>query len=239
MLGQAPGAGRQRHVSGGGEARPRRGKGRLRVNEIFFSLQGESTYAGFPCAFIRLTGCDQRCRWCDTEYAFHAGRDLTVDEVLAAVDRFGTRLVEVTGGEPLLQPAVFPLVRRLRGRGYRVLVETGGSRDISGLDPGAVVVLDLKCPASGMSDRVRWENLAHLRRKDQVKFVVADRRDYEWAREVIRTHRLPAGCPVLFSPVHGELPPATLAAWILEDRLPARLQLQLHKLLWGAETRGV
>jgi 7-carboxy-7-deazaguanine synthase len=211
----------------------------LRVNEIFFSLQGESTYAGLPCAFVRLTGCDQRCRWCDTEYAFHAGHEMSIEAVMAAVGRYAIRLVEVTGGEPLLQPAVLPLIRRLIAAGYRVLVETGGSRDITGIDPEAVVILDLKCPGSGMSDLVRWENLDHLRPKDQIKFVVADRRDYDWARDVIRDRDLATRCQVLFSPVHDELAAGTLATWLLEDRVPARLQIQLHKLLWGPETRGV
>ena len=211
----------------------------LRVNEIFFSLQGESTYAGEPCAFVRLTGCDLRCRWCDTEYAFHEGRDMTIAEVVATVDRYGTGLVEVTGGEPLLQPAALPLIATLRRRGYRVLVETGGSRDIAAVDPGAVVILDIKCPGSGMSDRMRWDNLKHLKGTDQVKFVIADRADFEYARRMVRDHRIEARCQVLFSPVAGELAPATLAAWILEERVPVRLQIQLHKLLWGADARGV
>ena len=211
----------------------------LRVNEIFFSLQGESTYSGLPCAFVRLTGCDQRCRWCDTEYAFHAGEEMSIEEILEAVKKYDTRLVEVTGGEPLLQREAYLLVRRLVEKGYRVLVETGGSQDISGLDRETVVILDLKCPGSGMTDRILWRNLDHLKPGDQVKFVVADRADYEWARGVIRERGMSDRCEILFSPVFGELPAKVLAGWILKDHLPARLQIQLHKYLWGADARGV
>ncbi|MCZ6669764.1 MAG: radical SAM protein [Acidobacteria bacterium] len=211
----------------------------LRVNEIFFSLQGESTYSGLPCAFVRLTGCDQRCRWCDTEYAFHAGEEMSIEEILEAVKKYDTRLVEITGGEPLLQREAFLLVRRLSEMGYRVLVETGGSQDISGLDKETVVVLDLKCPGSGMTGRILWRNLDLLKPDDQVKFVVADRADYEWARGVIRERGLADRCGILFSPVFEELPAKILAGWILKDHLPVRLQIQLHKLLWGADARGV
>lgn len=211
----------------------------LRVNEIFFSLQGESTYSGLPCAFVRLTGCDQRCRWCDTEYAFHAGEEMSIEEILGAVKKYDTRLVEITGGEPLLQREAFLLVRRLSEMGYRVLVETGGSQDISGLDKETVVVLDLKCPGSGMTGRILWRNLDLLKPDDQVKFVVADRADYEWARGVIRERGLADRCGILFSPVFEELPAKILAGWILKDHLPVRLQIQLHKLLWGADARGV
>lgn len=215
------------------------GRQLLRVNEIFFSLQGESTYSGLPCAFVRLTGCDQRCRWCDTEYAFHAGEEMSIEEILEAVKKYDTRLVEITGGEPLLQREAFLLVRRLSEMGYRVLVETGGSQDISGLDKETVVVLDLKCPGSGMTGRILWRNLDLLKPDDQVKFVVADRADYEWARGVIRERGLADRCGILFSPVFEELPAKILAGWILKDHLPVRLQIQLHKLLWGADARGV
>ena len=210
----------------------------LVVNEIFHSIQGEATHAGQPCVFVRLTACDLRCRWCDTEYAFHEGTSLAIPEILARVAAFGCPLVEVTGGEPLLQRHTPLLVRELLDRGHEVLVETGGHRDIGALDPRARVILDLKCPGSGEVERNRWENLDRLAAKDAIKFVIADGRDYVWARETVRRLALAGRAPVYFSPVHGELDAAQLAGWILEDRLPVRLQLQLHKLLWG-DRRGV
>lgn len=213
--------------------------GTLRVNEIFHSIQGESSFAGRPCTFVRLTGCDQRCRWCDTEHAFHQGRDIPVPDILREVKEYGTPLVEVTGGEPLLQPAVHALIRGLLEAGHSVLVETGGSRDISRLDPAVTVILDLKCPGSGMEDRIRWENLPLLKPADQVKFVVGDRQDYEWARGVIERHGLIDLCEVLMSPVHGVVRPEILADWILRDRLQVRLQVQFHKYIWGEDKRGV
>jgi len=215
------------------------GTGTLVVNEIFFSLQGEATHAGRPCAFVRLTGCDLRCRWCDTEYAFDEGTSLSVREILDAVGNFGCPLVEITGGEPLLQGRTPQLVAALLDEGHEVLVETGGHRDVGVLDPRARIILDLKPPGSGEVARNRWENVERLRRGDAVKFVLADKSDYEWSRETIRAHRMNERCPVFLSPVHGELNPETLASWMLEDRLPAHLQIQLHKLLWGPEARGV
>jgi 7-carboxy-7-deazaguanine synthase len=213
---------------------------RLRVNEIFLSIQGESTWAGRPCAFVRLTGCDLRCVWCDTEYAFHEGRRMTVEEAAARLLGYGCDLVEVTGGEPLLQPGVHRLIARLLEAGVTVLVETSGASDVSRLDPRAVKVMDLKCPGSGESARNRWSNLEHLSARDEVKFVLADRADYEWARDVIRRHGLAARLnAVLMSCVFGRLDPAALAAWILEDRLPVRMQLQMHKHIWAPDTRGV
>jgi 7-carboxy-7-deazaguanine synthase len=213
---------------------------RVRVNEIFYSIQGESTWAGYPCVFVRLTGCNLRCAWCDTEYAFHEGRQMEIDEVAAEVESFRCGLVEITGGEPLLQQGIHPLIDLLLGRGYAVMIETSGERDISVLDPRVVRIMDVKCPASGESERNRWSNLEHLTTRDEVKFVVADRRDYEWAREVIRTHRLAERVnAVLLSPVFGNLVPADLAAWILSDRLPVRMQLQMHKHVWSPTTRGV
>jgi len=208
------------------------------VNEIFHSIQGEATHAGVPCVFVRLTGCDLRCRWCDTEYAFHEGKPLPIPEIVARVAAFGCPLVEVTGGEPLLQRHTPALVRALLDQGYEVLVETGGHLDIGGLDPRARVILDLKCPGSGEGAANRWENLDRLAPKDAIKFVIADRTDYEWAGETVRRLGLEAKAPIYFSPVHGELDPAHLAGWILEDRLPVRLQLQIHKVLWG-DRRGV
>ena len=212
----------------------------LTVNEIFYSIQGESSFIGRPCVFVRLTACDLRCRWCDTAYAFIEGETASVDDVLERVDAYDCRLVEITGGEPLLQSAVYPLMRRLLDGGKTVLLETGGHIDISAVPREVVKVVDVKCPGSGESERNDWGNLERLAAHDEVKFVIADRADYEFAREVVREHRLDRRCgAVLFSPVHDELDPALLSAWVLEDRVPARVQVQLHKYLWGADTRGV
>lgn len=212
----------------------------LTVNEIFHSIQGESTLAGAPCVFVRLTACDLRCRWCDTPYAFHEGRKQSVDEVVAQVEAYGCPTVEITGGEPLLQADVIPLMSRLLEKGYRVMVETGGHRSIAGVPAGVIRVVDIKCPGSGESDRNDWSNLPLLTPLDQVKFVLADRADYEFAREVITREHLADRCgAVLLSPVHGELSLKPLAEWILADRLPVRLQVQLHKYIWDPQTRGV
>jgi 7-carboxy-7-deazaguanine synthase len=212
----------------------------LTVNEIFHSIQGESTYAGEPCVFVRLTACDLRCRWCDTPYAFHEGRKMSIDEVVAKVDEYGCPTVEITGGEPLLQPDVYPLMRRLLAAGKTVLVETGGHRSIVDVPEGVVRVMDIKCPGSGEAEKTCWANLAHLTDRDQVKFVIADRADYEYARDLVERERLAESCgTVLFSPVHGELSPRELAEWLLADRLPVRLQLQMHKYIWDPQTRGV
>jgi 7-carboxy-7-deazaguanine synthase len=213
---------------------------RLRINEIFFSIQGESTWAGRPCAFVRLTGCDLRCSWCDTEYAFHEGRTMAVDDVAAQLLGYGCDLVEVTGGEPLLQAAVHPLIARLLAAGMTVLVETSGASDVSRLDPRAIKVMDLKCPGSGESARNLWTNLEHLTPRDEVKFVIADRADYQWASDVTRRHNLAARVnAVLMSCAFGRLEPALLAGWILADRLPVRMQLQMHKHIWAPDARGV
>jgi 7-carboxy-7-deazaguanine synthase len=212
---------------------------RLKIYEIFYSIQGESTFAGRPCVLVRLTGCQMRCSWCDTEYAFHGGEWRTLPEVLATVAGFGCPLVEVTGGEPLLQPACLPLLMALCDAGYEVLLETGGGLDISPVDRRVRRILDIKCPASGEAANNRWENLADLRATDEIKFVVAGREDYEWAKGVIANRSLAGVCPLHFSPVWESMPPAELAAWILADRLPVRLTLQQHKILWGATTRGV
>ncbi len=212
----------------------------LTVNEIFYSIQGESTFAGRPCVFVRLTACDLRCVWCDTPYAFTEGRKMDVAEVVADVERFGCPLVEITGGEPLLQEDVYVLMDRLLAGGRTVLVETGGHVSLSRV-PGAVIkIMDVKCPGSGESERTLWDNINRLTSRDQAKFVIADRRDYEFARDVVGRHALERRCAaVLFSPVHGGLAPRDLAAWILEDSLPVRLQLQLHKYIWDADARGV
>ena len=208
---------------------------RLRVTEIFHSLQGESVTAGLPTVFVRLTGCPLRCRWCDTSYAFSGGEWMEIGEVLERVAAYGCRHVTVTGGEPLAQPASRALLAGLCDAGHEVSLETSGALEISGIDPRVTVVMDLKAPGSGEQARNRMENLELLRPRDQLKFVLAGREDYDWARTLLDSHDLSRRCEVLFSPVYGELEPAELAGWILEDRLPVRFQLQLHKLIWGEE----
>jgi 7-carboxy-7-deazaguanine synthase len=211
----------------------------LKVNEIFHSVQGESRHAGRPCVFVRLTFCNLRCSWCDTPYAFEEGEDRSVGEILARVSGHGSRYVLVTGGEPLVQEGVHDLIGELCDRNYEVAVETGGSLDIAPLDRRAMIVMDLKCPGSGMSARNRLENLNHLKPQDEVKFVIADRADYDWTRDLVARHRLHERCGVLLSPAHGLVPPRLLAEWILADRLPVRLQIQIHKYIWPPDMRGV
>ncbi|MFZ5863578.1 MAG: radical SAM protein [Nitrospirota bacterium] len=211
----------------------------MRVTEIFHSIQGESTFAGLPCVFVRVTGCPLRCTWCDTAYAFYDGDEMNLDQVMARVAGFGCRLVEITGGEPLHNPEAFALIARLADAGYTVLVETSGAIDIAPVDRRAVIIMDLKCPGSGMDDRNLWGNLDRLKPGDQVKFVLKDREDYEWTREVLARTRVHERQTVLFSTVFGELDPKVLAEWMLEDRVSARLQLQLHKLIWDPAARGV
>jgi 7-carboxy-7-deazaguanine synthase len=211
----------------------------LRVTEIFRSIQGESSWAGTPCAFVRLTGCNLRCVWCDTAYAFHGGTSMTVGEVLETVGRLGCRLVEVTGGEPLAQSEAIALMDGLLRRGHDVLLETGGSLPIDAVPEGVVRIVDVKCPGSGEAHRNHWENLARLRPTDEVKFVIADRDDYLWAKTVLVEHALPGRCKVLFSAVHAALTPGDLAGWILEDCLPVRMQIQMHKVLWPGVERGI
>lgn len=206
----------------------------LTVTEIFHSLQGESTYLGSPCTFVRLTGCDLRCGWCDTEYAFQGGERLSIDEILERVGHWACDLVEITGGEPLLQEHTPELARRLIDGGYRVLVETGGHRDIDRLPPGALRIMDLKAPLSGETRANDWDNLARLREGDELKVVIAGRQDYEWARGLFQAGRLPRpGIPVHLSPAFGLQDAAALADWILTDGLPVRLTPQLHKAIWG------
>ncbi len=213
---------------------------RLRVNEIFYSIQGESTWAGLPCVFIRLTGCNLRCVWCDTAYAFYEGRHQAIDAIVARVRSYGCKLVEVTGGEPLLQKDVHTLFAALLADAYTVMVETSGEQDLSVVDPRVIKIMDLKCPGSGEVERNRWSNVDALTGRDEVKFVLADRRDYEWARTVIADRELARRVnAILLSPVYGALEPAALVAWILEDRLPVRMQLQLHKRIWDPAARGV
>lgn len=212
----------------------------LTVNEIFHSIQGESSWAGTPCVFVRLTACDLRCSWCDTPYAFSEGRKRTVEDVVSEVGTYGCQVVEVTGGEPLLQPDAPALMQALLDRGHTVLLETGGHRSLERVPAGVVTVMDIKCPGSGEADRTEWTNIDRLKPRDEVKFVIKDRRDYEFARQVVRERGLANRvAAILFSPVHGVLDPRDLAAWLLEDRLPVRLQLQVHKYIWGPTTRGV
>ena len=212
----------------------------LTVNEIFHSIQGESDHVGRPCVFVRLTACDLRCVWCDTPYAFHEGRTRKVDDVVAEVAKYRCGLVEITGGEPLLQDDVYLLMDRLLASGATVLLETGGHLSVARVPPAVIKVMDVKCPGSGECARNAWDNLSRLTAHDQVKFVIADRIDYEFARDVVRRHALETQCAaVLFSPVHEMLSPAGLAEWVLDDRLGVRLQVQVHKYVWGAETRGV
>ncbi len=212
----------------------------LTINEIFYSIQGEATRAGEPCVFVRLTACDLRCSWCDTPYAFHEGRKRSIDDVLNEVAGYGCRLVEITGGEPLLQEDVYPLMERLLSSGYRVMLETGGHRPIDRVPVPVVKIVDVKCPGSGESAKNHWPNLAALHPHDEVKFVVRDRADFDYAREVITSFDLAArASAVLMSPVHDVLHPRLLSEWILADHVPARLQIQLHKIIWPATQRGV
>jgi 7-carboxy-7-deazaguanine synthase len=212
----------------------------LVIHEIYRSIQGETSFAGRPCTLVRLSGCNLRCRWCDTPQAFYGGTRYPREEVLQRALSFGTELVLVTGGEPLLQPAVLPLMRDLCDAGRTVMIETSGERDVSEVDPRVHRIVDLKAPGSGECARNRYENLALLGPRDQVKFVLADAEDYAWARELIRRERLSERvAEVLLSPVHGELDPSQLVAWTLADELRVRVQLQLHKIIWGREAQGV
>ena len=212
----------------------------LTINEVFYSIQGESSYAGRPCVFVRLTACDLRCSWCDTPYAFYEGKKRSLDSVLAEVDAFACPLVEVTGGEPLLQPEVYPLMEALLAGGRTVLLETGGHRSTACVPDAVITILDIKCPGSGESDKTDWANVERLRPHDEVKFVVNDRRDYEYARDVIARHELVRRTAAIhLSPVHGVMNARALAEWVLADDLPVRVQLQLHKYIWDPATRGV
>ena len=205
----------------------------LRVTEVFLSLQGETSRAGLPTVFVRLAGCPLRCRWCDTPYSFHGGESVPLATLLARVADYGVPAVCVTGGEPLAQKHSAALLAGLCDAGHSVSLETSGALDIAGVDPRVSRIVDIKPPGSGEVERNRWENLALLAPHDEIKFVLTDRADYEWAREVLRDKTLERICPVLFSPVQGELAAEQLAEWILQDRLPVRMQVQLHKILWG------
>ena len=213
---------------------------RIKITEIYASIQGESTWAGLPCTFVRTTGCNLRCSWCDSAYSFYGGDWMSLDEILARVDALAPKLVELTGGEPLLQPAVPELARRLQARGYTVLVETSGERPIDVLPPGVIRIMDLKCPDSGEVERNRFENITQLNARDEVKFVLASRADYEWARQQVREHQLAARVnAVLFSVAFGKVEPVDVVDWILADQLPVRFQLQMHKFIWAPDMKGV
>ncbi|MEE9288729.1 MAG: 7-carboxy-7-deazaguanine synthase QueE [Bacteroidota bacterium] len=212
---------------------------KLTVAEIFHSIQGESSHMGRPCVFVRLTYCNLRCVWCDTEYAFEGGTEMRIDEIINVVKSYNSTLVEVTGGEPLLQEGVHELMTRLCDGGYEVLLETGGSIDVSSVDSRVKRIVDIKCPGSGMEAKNYWKNIDYLRQFDEIKFVIADREDYEWAKAAMSTYELERKCPVLMSVVFGMLEPIQLAEWILEDRLNVRFQLQMHKYIWSPEMRGV
>ena len=211
----------------------------VKVNEIFYSIQGESTYSGLPCIFIRLSGCNLRCSWCDTAYAYDHGFDITIDDILKQVKKFNCRLVEVTGGEPLLQAGTPVLIKRLLNKGYEVLLETNGSLDTTGIDERCIKIIDVKCPSSGESKKNRLKNLKRLNPLDQIKFVIKTRDDYDFAKKILNTVPEVSGNRVLFSPVLKNLKPSLLAEWILDDGLKARLHLQIHKIVWPDIEKGV
>lgn len=211
----------------------------LNINEIFFSIQGESSFAGLPCVFVRLTYCNLRCNYCDTEYAFYEGDWRSIDDIIEEIKKYNCRLVEVTGGEPLLQENVLPFMSRLCDEKYTVLLETGGHMDIAQVDKRVKRIMDIKCPSSNESHKTFWPNIEKLNSNDQVKFVIGDFEDYQFAKEIINKYNLNEICTILLSPVFGEINAQQLAEWILEDNLPVRMQLQMHKFIWEPETRGV
>lgn len=211
----------------------------MKINEIYRSIQGESSYAGFPCVFVRLTYCNLRCSYCDTEYAFYDGKDYTVEQVLAEIMGYDCQLVEITGGEPLLQKDVYPLMDNLIDAGYKVLLETGGSIDIGQVNRNVVKIMDLKCPSSGECDRNLYTNIENLSSGDEIKFVIGNYGDYLWTREMLTKYRLPERFTVLLSTVFGQIQPRQVVEWMLKDDLKVRFQLQMHKYVWDANTRGV
>ena len=211
----------------------------IKINEIFYSIQGEGDRSGWPCIFIRLSFCNLRCSWCDSEYTFYEGTDQSIDEVLDSISGYPCKLVEVTGGEPLVQEECIPLLKALCDAGYEVMLETSGSLDISEVDTRVRRIMDVKCPGSGMVSRNRLKNLDELRETDELKFVLKDRLDYEWAKELVLSRSLHKRCPILFSPVWDKIEFDDLAEWILDDGLPVRLQLQIHKFIWEPQARGV
>jgi 7-carboxy-7-deazaguanine synthase len=211
----------------------------LIINEIFYSIQGESTQMGKPCVFVRLTSCDLRCAWCDTAYAFEDGTEMTIDAIIQKVKEYGCNLVEVTGGEPLMQENVHILMKRLCDDKFEVMIETGGHHDINRIDPRVKRIMDIKCPGSKMHKQNRWENIEALNSRDEVKFVISDHSDYEWAKHVLLQYQLDKRCTVLMAPVYGSLENRVLAEWILHDRLRVHFQLQMHKYIWNPKKRGV
>jgi 7-carboxy-7-deazaguanine synthase len=212
----------------------------LKINEIYHSIQGESTTAGRPCVFVRLTYCNLRCTYCDTDYAFYEGKDMSVQQVIDEVENYNCKLVEITGGEPLVQmDECLDLMKTLRELGYEVMIETGGSLSIKEIDPRVKIIMDLKCPSSGMEKKNLYENLQYLKPTDELKFVIGNREDYDWTVEQIRKYNLHGKCIILFSVVFDELEPVQLINWILEDKLDVRFQLQMHKYIWHPQTKGV
>ena len=211
----------------------------IKVNEIYLSVQGESTHTGLPCIFIRLTGCNLRCSWCATAYAFHEGKNMSIDEILQKVENFGIHLVEITGGEPLMQDNVYTLMRRLIEKGYKVMLETGGSISLERVPKDVIKIMDLKCPGSGEQDKNNLDNLKLLAPHDEVKFVILDKKDYEWSRDIIKRYKINETAHILLSPVFDKLELKEMVKWILEDQLPVRLQTQLHKIIWDKNTIGV
>jgi 7-carboxy-7-deazaguanine synthase len=211
----------------------------LRVNEIFYSIQGESSYAGKPCIFIRLAGCNLRCSYCDTEYAFYEGINIPITEIIKKVGAYDCKLVEITGGEPLLQENVYHLMTILCNKNYRVMLETGGQMDISRVDNRIKIVMDIKCPSSGEMEKNIWQNVSFLKKNDEIKFVIREKKDFDWAVDIMVQYKLNKKCPVVFSPVYNKLDNKLLADWILSSHIDVRMQLQLHKYIWGADKRGV
>ena len=211
----------------------------IKINEIYLSVQGESTHTGLPCIFIRLTGCNLRCSWCDTAYAFHEGKNMSIDEILQKVENFGIHLVEITGGEPLMQDNVYTLMRRLIENGYKVMLETGGSISLERVPKDVIKIMDLKCPGSGEQEKNNLDNLKLLAPHDEVKFVILDKKDFEWSRDIIKKYKINETAQILLSPVFDKLELKEIVKWILEDRLPVRLQTQLHKIIWDKNTIGV
>lgn len=211
----------------------------LKVNEIYHSIQGESTSTGLPCVFIRLTGCNLRCTYCDTEYAFYDGKDFSIQQITDEVKKYSCKLVEVTGGEPLIQEECNDLMKNLCDVDFEVLLETAGNMTIKEIDERVKIIMDLKCPSSGMMDKNLYENVDHLKKEDEVKFVIGNREDYDWSKKTLSKYNLDNKCTVLYSAVFNKLDPQTLVNWILEDKLDVRFQLQIHKFIWHPETKGV
>ena len=211
----------------------------IKINEIYLSVQGESTHTGLPCIFIRLTGCNLRCSWCDTAYAFHEGKNMSIDEILQKVENFGIHLVEITGGEPLMQDNVYTLMGWLIEKGYKVMLETGGSISLERVPKDVIKIMDLKCPGSGEQEKNNLDNLKLLAPHDEVKFVILDKKDYEWSRDIIKRYKINETAHILISPVFDKLELKEIVKWILKDRLPVRLQTQLHKIIWDKNTIGV